>query len=1405
VAVWKPDFGEHEWVWDAICLIGSGSAWPEGNEDDLRELADLWRQTADLISEMLQDADQAMLEVLAAYGGGTGQELNGLWSELAVGSDSAFSTVFNASFDIADGVEAVALQVEYEKLIVLISVIIAIISIIIAMIVAFFTAGASTTAIPGIIRTAQHTVTLAFRQLLTAAGRQLLRDAIQAALRRLTVRAIGTIARNAVTRLTTRLSWRWVGIQAIKQTALQVGQQLGAELLAQGIQIHRGHRDGWDMRSIHIAAFSAALAGPLSVLPYRMAPNYGGWATNMGREMVANVVADQGGGFLATGLYSGLVDGQWNQWPVPSATDLLRSAVFGTALSVAESAGTSLAYRLGSPSTVPGPAVPYAGLLSPASVSLGGPDGMPRIDTPDIGPFSSTSPAPVADAAPPAASRVPTGAVLAGVAPEAGPTLGGPTGGTGAPPSAAAPPVGQTPTGQAPSGTTPVAVIAPTPATAGMPAAPPAGVTPGAPPTTVSAGAPTGPAASTGPTTGTTPATGPSAGPSLHGANPHHQATAAPAATSSSATTPHTGGPSTTTHAGGPSGAGPHAGGPSTTTHAGGPSGAGPHAGGPSTTTHAGGPSTAPHAGPSTTPHSGGPHPGQAVPTQAGPGRGNPANLGPLPTSATAPPMAPPAAGPVPAGPSPASPTGGLPSVETGLPATGVGSIWSALVGDQHPPIGSAPTTVDVSGPSGGTLPPDAGSAPGSIGGEGQVSRSEGATGKNTHAFNLPSFQLGPDRSPSTVRQVLTEAAKRLANGVVNLAQELGFGQRRRPGMVLRDGEVRTHTSMKSNRALGLDGKPKPQLLVDHVLNGIEELLTRQGKSKGAGHGHCAEVALLSDRIHELAADWKARYSTEPKLDVNAIKARLAKIMGVEFRPDSPRGAETSPPPLDPFTDHVIKKLHGSVVTTHRIGESFEDAQHGEFAPPCSSCDPLLKFFEVQHLDSWKGATPAPDAGALPTGSVEPTRPYDVPHGLDHVHPDDLARMEQAALRGPDGQPLRHPDPREGHWLKAINGNGPDGVGRANNCVDCTAAFAATWFGDPTVAAPRTESAGPEDGGTARLARLLGAPFKSYGDVTGLDAIADRLRQAGPGSMAAIVCGWKDGTAHTFAMVNHGREVLVVDPQSGEVGLPPEWRDRTDRVFAIVLDPEGRPFVPPTGGTGPATGTTGPSIETTGPSVGTSGPSTETTGSSTETTGSAAEPDSERSTPPDASGRDSGADTPETPPAPPSIPAPRSGLPDLPTKELERNFERETEAEVAQRLFGRETDGVEYLSPEQAEAYRVFVWEGRLYDANGQPVHTSDAASHWSGQGRAIFVMDSQGNIYLSKKHEVGKFHHSSFLAGRPVAGAGEMEVEHGVIRVITDRSGHYQPPAHLLQQVLRVLAEQGVDVSQIDVRSWWA
>lgn len=129
---------------------------------------------------------------------------------------------------------------------------------------------------------------------------------------------------------------------------------------------------------------------------------------------------------------------------------------------------------------------------------------------------------------------------------------------------------------------------------------------------------------------------------------------------------------------------------------------------------------------------------------------------------------------------------------------------------------------------------------------------------------------------------------------------------------------------------------------------------------------------------------------------------------------------------------------------------------------------------------------------------------------------------------------------------------------------------------------------------------------------------------------------------------------------------------------------------------------------------------------------------------------------------------------------------------------------VQYLSESQRARFKLTVSDGKLYDARGRLFDTSDAQSlHTEDDPRAIFVMDHDGNIYASKSHVVGEFHHSSFLAGGDVAGAGELKVSNGILKLVSDGSGHYQPTLDMTRQVARELQSRGVPLDDVDVQLW--
>jgi hypothetical protein len=119
---------------------------------------------------------------------------------------------------------------------------------------------------------------------------------------------------------------------------------------------------------------------------------------------------------------------------------------------------------------------------------------------------------------------------------------------------------------------------------------------------------------------------------------------------------------------------------------------------------------------------------------------------------------------------------------------------------------------------------------------------------------------------------------------------------------------------------------------------------------------------------------------------------------------------------------------------------------------------------------------------------------------------------------------------------------------------------------------------------------------------------------------------------------------------------------------------------------------------------------------------------------------------------------------------------------------------VEYLTEEGRAEKLLTVKNGKLYDANGELFNTRGSETWFSGRGRAIYVMDENGNLYAGNQ-VFQKFHHSSFLAGKPVAGAGEIEVFNGEIQFINRQSGHYHPTPVMLRQTVNELRAKGLEV----------
>jgi hypothetical protein len=136
--------------------------------------------------------------------------------------------------------------------------------------------------------------------------------------------------------------------------------------------------------------------------------------------------------------------------------------------------------------------------------------------------------------------------------------------------------------------------------------------------------------------------------------------------------------------------------------------------------------------------------------------------------------------------------------------------------------------------------------------------------------------------------------------------------------------------------------------------------------------------------------------------------------------------------------------------------------------------------------------------------------------------------------------------------------------------------------------------------------------------------------------------------------------------------------------------------------------------------------------------------------------------------------------------------------DVEKYFQNKENPYVKYLdSPAARAEYELVGGATLLQGKPPRPFDTSEMFSKHSGTGFGIYVMAPDGSLY-AHAHKVGLFHHSSFLAGMPTAGAGEIKVDGGALKHITNKSGHYQPGKAQMYSTLKELQDRGTNLSGV-------
>ncbi|WP_354381892.1 YwqJ-related putative deaminase [Streptomyces sp. PvR034] len=163
--------------------------------------------------------------------------------------------------------------------------------------------------------------------------------------------------------------------------------------------------------------------------------------------------------------------------------------------------------------------------------------------------------------------------------------------------------------------------------------------------------------------------------------------------------------------------------------------------------------------------------------------------------------------------------------------------------------------------------------------------------------------------------KVLRDEARQLADDANNTSGMQPTGKDRVKqgcaGALLHDGVITSHTSSQKKDGQSL---PTTHPVLASLYQDVSDAHDRGELEKGRGHGKCAEVSLVSDRLH-------------------ALEASGHKI--------------TTP-------DEAAKALSGSVMHTVTTGDQPDRDRnivpHGSYIPPCRSCDPVMKRLGIAIL-----------------------------------------------------------------------------------------------------------------------------------------------------------------------------------------------------------------------------------------------------------------------------------------------------------------------------------------------------------------------------------------------------------------------------------------------------------------------
>jgi hypothetical protein len=135
------------------------------------------------------------------------------------------------------------------------------------------------------------------------------------------------------------------------------------------------------------------------------------------------------------------------------------------------------------------------------------------------------------------------------------------------------------------------------------------------------------------------------------------------------------------------------------------------------------------------------------------------------------------------------------------------------------------------------------------------------------------------------------------------------------------------------------------------------------------------------------------------------------------------------------------------------------------------------------------------------------------------------------------------------------------------------------------------------------------------------------------------------------------------------------------------------------------------------------------------------------------------------------------------------------------------TENTRYLTPGERDEHRVIIRSGEFYERQMDNSFTKCDTGHRFSHGKdgyVAFTHNLQGEISIFDHFEtLDGYAHSSMNAGGPIFISGELKIDNGVLQAITVYSMHFRPKLSHLYQFLTFLQDEGVDISNITLKTW--